>query len=191
MEIIYFKADAETSNALFEEWKLTQEPIKKLVGDILEEYGADSLYTNSEFLWGLAFKAPKPEEGKFKPEIKQRDGFRGEAQERDGQWYVIYRADKRRKQGKQFAKRQEAYNSLMKKNPCFSDFVVEKLGIQRMVVGEHAASRTGVALYYSVAGMAKGIVVVKVPVDQEHSAPKIPAGYTEIKKSEFVALTEE
>lgn len=74
-----------------------------------------------------------------------------------------------------------------------SDYIVRHLKISRMARGFHAASRTGTALYFTVAGIIDGKLLVKIPDSSERSEngcdpmPVPPAWLREVKESEWLA----
>lgn len=73
-----------------------------------------------------------------------------------------------------------------------NDHIIKRLKISRMVAGRHAASRTGMALYSSVAGIAKGKILVIIPgapdnPDGGDPMPSVPEWMREVKESEWLA----
>ena len=73
-----------------------------------------------------------------------------------------------------------------------SKFILDKLNLHRMVAGTSQSSRTGSALYYSVAGIVSGKILVSIPgsKESEHGRepfPEVPAWLREVKESEWLA----
>ena len=73
-----------------------------------------------------------------------------------------------------------------------SDHIIQALGVARMVAGAHSGSRTGLALYQSVAGIVDGKLLVKIPGSAEEDShgdkmPQVPSWLREVKESEWLA----
>ncbi len=71
-----------------------------------------------------------------------------------------------------------------------SDHLIKTLKLSRCVAGP-AATRTGMALYYSVAGWAHDTLLVKIPQSDKENAdpmPGVPSWLREVKESEWLAV---
>lgn len=75
-----------------------------------------------------------------------------------------------------------------------SDYITKKLKVVRWVAGPHAASRTGMAMYMSAAGIVNGKLLVTIPGGDENAEngggdpmPIVPAWLREVKESEWLA----
>lgn len=146
---------------------------------LAKKYGADQLVKyNDGRVVGLAFKSEESEPA-------TRDGLTFKnAQEGDGCTWHTYRPNRKTKLGKQIQADMEAIKAYRG-----SDDIVSHYDAWRHCVVPHAG-RTGMAMAVSVGGIVKGKVVLSVPVnDSEPFDP--PKGLREIKKSEWIALTEE
>lgn len=106
----------------------------------------------------------------------------------DGKKFWVYRPDGRTSIGKQVL---GDFRGLATFN--FSDFACEAFGVVHSVIGAHAASRSGMAMYSSAAGYVQKTLVFCIPFgdDKSNKDPTIPADLREIKHSEYIALTEE
>ncbi|MCP3017468.1 hypothetical protein [Cupriavidus basilensis] len=135
-----------------------------------KDYGADGLMLGRDSQpYALLFL-----EGRPAPEGTKETGRHTEK----GECYVEYRPMKNRKAGKQLAADLLAVGGFNG-----SDFI-----LRRFDAGAHIPS--GRSLAVSTAGIVDGVVVVQVPESAaEPFTP--PACFREIKKSEYVALTEE
>lgn len=127
---------------------------------------------------GLAFKSADGEPA-------QRDGltFRS-SQPDDGFTWHTYKPNRRTKIGKQLQADMSAIKAY-----SGSDTIVRHYGAYRHAVVPHAGS-TGMAMAVSVGGIVKGKVVLSVPVSENEPFDP-PTSLREIKKSEWIALTEE
>lgn len=182
--IRYFVAEGEKAERVIKEGLEKRKAISAQRSVFVEKYGADG---TSEYSYqaphGLAFNANKcdgaDKPGFLKPVRKTQDGVA----------YYEYRFDKRTKVGKALIEESAGLAFF-----DFSMFAVREFDVRRVLIGSSSRSRTGSAMYQSVAGICKGKLVFKIPEggeernEQQHP---IPAEFRELKKSEFIALTEE
>ena len=182
MEIIYFKSSEEKGSELLGEWNATQEENIAFRKKITEKWGSDGICADGQSMLGL-FK-----HGGGHKDIK---GLKRTEKGRCPEDYTLYEPDRRCKAGKELQSDIMEYGRIYRKAPKFSSFILKKFNFYRMVRGEHRPSTTGLALYFSVAGYVKGVCVIKLPCDKGKSVPDAPEGFEQIKKSEFIALTEE
>lgn len=144
---------------------------------VQREYEADGLMLRSRSgdVTGLAFK-----------ERQQRPYLKGEEKIEGGFGYY---PRLNCKQGKELAAKLAAPE--LKFNA--SDYILGTLKLHRMCAGPHAASRTGMALYYSVAGYIENKVLVSIPGSKEEDPmrgdkmPDVPAWLRTVKESEWLA----
>lgn len=125
----------------------------------------------------------------YAKEGKRLGGFLPpERHSEDGKKFWVYRPDGRTTIGKQAL---GTFRELATFN--FSEFACSEFGVAHSVIGAHAASRSGMAMYSSAAGYMQKTLVFYIPFgdDKPASDPVIPADLREIKKSEYIALTEE
>ncbi|ECI5749369.1 hypothetical protein D5P88_25895, partial [Salmonella enterica subsp. enterica] len=100
---------------------------------------------------------------------------------------------RRYSEGKQLATRLEGVNEKLQELPLFSDWVVRKLGCYAEASyvkgGQQFTTWSGAGFYSE-----KKALVVRIPVGEKGEKP-LPAdmskALTEIKHSEFIAITEE
>lgn len=146
---------------------------------LAEKYGADEVVKHNDGrVVGLAFKSTEDEPA-------QRDGLTFHSTQ-DGEGFVwhTYKPNLRSKLGKQIDATMGAISGYRP-----SDTIVSHYDAWRHAVVPHAC-RTGMAMAVSVGGIAKGKVVLCVPVNEEEPFDP-PASLRELKKSEWIALTEE
>jgi uncharacterized protein DUF5420 len=107
----------------------------------------------------------------------------------EGETFYIHKPNKASNIGKDLAA------TLANVKPfSFSEFACKAFGVSHHTVGSCAGSRTGQAMYLSVAGYYAPHLVFGIPFGGEGNQGKeveIPADLREIKKSEFIAITEE
>ena len=170
------EADALVAEALERE-KATHEAREALIS----EYEADGLILsvwNDGKVTGLAFNRPT-----HRPYLKGETRTSGE----EGYGYYPKLSTK---EGKRLAQKLEAEELTF----SASKFILDRLRLHRIATGPHSASRTGHAVYYSVAGIASGKILVKIPGSKnpEHdgtqSFPSIPSWLREVKESEWLAV---
>lgn len=143
---------------------------------VMEKYQADSLLVRrSTTIVGLGFKTPGHKPG-LKIDVYDSNGY--------------YRAypDRRTKIGKQLIKDMAAASA--KQHP--SDIILAHYKAARWAPTSDPRSRTGMSMAVSVGHMltcGKRVTLDVPVVENEPFDP--PAGAREIKKSEYIALTEE
>lgn len=178
----YFIADNERAQQIAKDGLALVNEASRNRSAYLAEVGVDGL-------WERRHQAPfgivvYQEEG------AQRPGYlKPEQQTEDGKRFWIHRPDKRTTIGK------AALKALAKLSTFdFSDYACKAFGVSYSVIGWHRESRSGMAMYSSAAGFMKGVMVFCIPFGDDgnhHSPPVIPEDLREIKKSEYIALTEE
>lgn len=147
---------------------------------LIAEYKTDGLILSG---WGdgkvvgLAFDKPT-----------SRPYLKGETRLSNGEGYGYY-PKLSTKEGKRLAERLKAEELTF----SWSNFILDKLRLRRMVAGASSASRTGCALYYSVAGIISGKILVSIPGNKENEHgrdpfPEVPAWLREVKESEWLAV---
>ena len=132
---------------------------------------------------GIAFHPFKGDKlpGFLAPKIERHDGTP----------FWIYKPDRRTTIGKNLLTQMAVLAEFN-----FSDFACAKFGVAHSIIGSSARSNSGLAMYHSVAGYISDRLVFKIPFggDQDGGLKinvDIPADFREIKKSEFIAITEE
>jgi hypothetical protein len=177
----YFIAEGDAAQAVANEGlRLANE--SRLAGITLaKKYGALGTFgrgTSAPF--ALAWDdglLPDPNPGFLAPE-RHRQG---------SDVYLVCRPDKRTTVGKAIA---DELGALPLFN--FSDYACQQFDVQYSTIGAHADSRSGLAMYKSGAGYVGQQLVFMIPSGGDRdSAPVIPPAFREIKRSEYIALTEE
>lgn len=187
MEKAYYKVyDKEFAQGLVSEWRLKREKVDAVEEEIKKEYGADGIFCSGDRIIAFGFKLKSPSAA-----IPGKRGFTSTRFREKSETFAVYRPNLRFKEGKEFDKKARHRNQLAEEIPQFSEFIVKKFGLPRFIVGRHEGSKTGTALFHSVAGVAKGILVVVIPFSADNPLPDVPQEFERIKKSEYVALTEE
>lgn len=178
MNYHYYIGKGPESNALVAEVLEKNTTVTAARVALRDEYGADALILggwDNDRIAGLGFKE------------KQSIPFlKGERHTKDGYAYYPKQSCKA---GKELATKMA--------NPALtfnaSSFIVNTLGISREVIGEQARSRTGMAMYYTTAGIFKGVLLIKIPKNTScatpctDTMPVVPAWLREVKESEFLA----
>ena len=177
----YFLAEGDKAEAVKTEVVAEKEAHFARLGDIIKKYGADCAWGGSRsHLSALGFT----HKGDGKPEMKE--GFlRAKIEQSNGETYAVYYPDKRYKAGKEIVKDLQAVGIFN-----FSDSVTKKLGCYCDCFGT-LDGRMVRAM--SAAGQYGDRLVIRIPT-QGDTRPRnfeIPPGLREIKKSEFIAITEE
>lgn len=102
--------------------------------------------------------------------------------------FHTYRPDLRTKVGKALQDR------LLKMGRfSFSNYVVRAFGVIHSTIGAHEASRSRSAMYFSVAGLYDDTLIINIPFGGDGNVRdvSIPEDLIELKRSQFVAITEE
>lgn len=98
--------------------------------------------------------------------------------------YACYKPDQRYKAGKAIKAELKAVGAF-----SYSDFISKVTGVDRMVFGTMGGRQV---MCSTSGGRYKDTLVFRIPVGGDHSKDfTAPNGFREIKKSEFIAITEE
>lgn len=180
IKIKYFLGTGEEALAIILDAKKVQIQHFDKVNALTTKFGADAAWGGRSEITALAFK----HEAQTKPEMKE--GFlRPKIDTSDGQRYAVYAPDKRYKAGKDIAKELKDVGAFN-----FSAYLIEKLGVECRVFGQMDGRQVMVS---SSAGHYGDRLVVRYPHGGD-SRPKevvMPPFMREIKKSEFIAISEE
>lgn len=129
-------------------------------------------------IWGIVCKA----DNSALEQIRTERGYKV-SYFKDGNYVV--KPDCRYKAGKAFKQTLEKIASILNQSPDFSDFVLKKMGMYKMVGGV-------TCVYFSVCGVVENVFIAKVPVKGVNNfgdtLSDIPPYLTEIKESEFLAI---
>lgn len=178
----YFVAEGPAATAAMEAASELLEAQRARIRDCLQKYGADCLWGGrGSAPIGIGFKCaeikPSMKENFLKPTIKRPDGER----------FAVYKPDQRYKAGKAIKQ------DLLKVGAfSYSGEIVKRLGVNReafgVLNGQHVLAHTGAGLYGST-------LVIRIPdgghLTREQGQFVPPSFLREIKKSEFIAITEE
>ncbi|HJW25153.1 MAG TPA: DUF5420 family protein [Rhodocyclaceae bacterium] len=180
----YFVAEGEKAERVIEEGLKKVNAVRKVRADFMNKHGASGTWEYRHGNpYGLCFDSDKCD-GATKP------GFlKPEKHTQEGVTYYAYKFDKRTNIGKELIKEAAGLATF-----DFSTFAVCEYGIYRSLIGAHKNSRTGMAMYQSAAGISKGKLVFSIPEggeERKEDLPPIPSEFRELKKSEFIALTQE
>jgi len=182
--IRYFVAEGDKAEHVMKEGLEKVNAVRALRAAFLKKHGADGTWEHRhQAPYGLVFNADKcdgsAKTGYLKPERHSQDGTT----------YYTYRFDKRTKAGKALIEEAKPMATF-----DFSTFAVKEFGVYRSLIGSCAESRTGMAMYISAAGISKDKLVFSIPEggeERQEQLRPIPPEFRELKKSEFIALTEE
>ena len=146
---------------------------------LIAEYETDGLVLSrwgDGKVTGLSFAKPT-----------SRPYLKGKTRLSDGEHYGYY-PKLSTKEGKRLAQKLEAEELTF----SLSKFILDKLRLRRIVAEDSSASRTGCALYYSVAGIISGKILVSIPGSKKNEYggdpfPEVPEWLREVKESEWLA----
>ncbi|WFP48541.1 DUF5420 family protein [Methylomonas sp. EFPC3] len=169
-EIKYFIAEGEKADRVANQGLEFANQKRKDRQEYLTEMGADAFYERERSApTGLAFAGADGSEKK---------GFKKPFQvEHESHKYWVYQPNRQTTIGKQISARLKKLATFN-----FSNYAVTEFSVN---VHKFDAGR----LYFSVAGFYKSTLVFKIPFGDDPVT--IPPDFREIKKSEFIALTEE
>jgi hypothetical protein len=181
----YFVAEGEEVDVAVAAGKAGIEEHQQRISACLEKYGADALWGGSSSAPGkIGYKIsederPPMKENFLKPEIERWDGVR----------YAVYNPDKRYKAGKEIKKDLVSVGYFR-----FSRFVLDQLGVRCECFGQYEGRQV---LAHAVCGLYGETLVLQIPFGgdrfgkERETEWEIPSFLREIKKSEFIAITEE
>lgn len=179
MEKHFYIGEGPEALVLISEALARESVARKARKALIAEYETDGLILsvwNDGKVAGLAFEKPT-----------SRPYLKGETRLSNGEGYGYY-PKLSTKEGKRLAQKLEAEELTF----SMSKLILDKLRLHRMVAGPSQSSRTGSALYYSVAGIVSGKILVSIPGSKESGHgrdqfPKVPAWLREVKESEWLA----
>lgn len=177
MEYHYYIGEGPEADALLTEVRQRSESAQTARTKLMEDYGADALILSS---WskgkpvGLGFKQ------------KQRIPYLKEGNRRYENGFAYY-PKMNTKAGKELSAKLDAPQ--LEFDAC--DYILKTLKLHRMVAGQHSGSRTGMALYHSVAGYCDSKLLVKIPGGNKGEVgdpmPEVPVWLREAKESDWLA----
>lgn len=172
----YFVATGERAEQVAADGLENANAIRRLRRELLAELDADAFFE---------YRQRPPMAVAYKGELAEhKPGFLPPELHPDGnERWTCYRPDRRTKLGKSLANRMNGLGEF-----DFSAFVVGEFGAYRDTIGTDQGR--GV-LFQSVAGYMNKTLVFKIPCGGQAKDFTPPADMREIKKSEFISLTEE
>jgi len=181
----YFVAEGELFASVMEAAKAESAAHQARISVLLKKYEADCLWGGSRYAphaIGWIWERP---EGDFRAKPPMRENFLKPDVERSGEVrYACYKPDQRYKGGKAIKVELKEVGSF-----SYSEYVAKATGVDRMVFGNLDGRQV---MCQTSAGRYKDMLVFRIPVGGDHGKDFIPPeGFREIKKSEFVAITEE
>lgn len=167
----YFVAEGDQAKELAERVLQIQKAHRDKIHKLQEDYKAAAVMTNNLKPTGLVLDkdfAPVP-------------GCRAEKYWHEGKEYKLYTPLLNRKLGKDLAKRFKDIGTF-----SGSDIILKHYKAVNYVLGDDHS------MWVSTAGIINNVMILQVPVDSQNPFDPAPeSGLREIKKSEYVALTEE
>lgn len=202
MKTAYYKSTPEVCLALRSEFKNNKKRGDELYDELLERYGADLTSENRDYITGLAFECESKRDCPWTVKHGSRVGLKLSHQYYNDKCYAVYEPHMGRKIGKAIFEEFEVVNRERSANPkSLSRFLVKKFGLSRMILDGGASTMRGTPMRNSYGGTAennKDILLLVVPYEEDwkeygksHKKPESIEGFTQIKKSEFVSLTED
>lgn len=185
MQRKYFKVSQKRSSELMDTWRAVTDPLVEKRKDVIEAFKKDFHITGDVVKtkggWSydnhIGFTV---EESDRTPKWAKREYYYDDDEKR-----VNYLTPKRNfKRGKEFQAWLSKLNNI--KIKPFTSHLVDQL-----LVGGGQTIAHGMAMHYPVAGFAKGHIVLSIPTNEDVQPEFHGDGIVEIKKSEFIALTEE
>ena len=181
----YFVAEGETVESVLAAVKAEGDAHQARISAVLETYEADCLWggrRESPFALGWVWERPV---GDFRAKPPMRENFLKPEIERSGDvLYACYKPDQRYKAGKAIKAELKAVGGF-----DFSGAVSEALKVARRVFGIMDGRSV---MCQTAAGQYGGKLVFRIPIGGNYNTTFTPPeGFREIKKSEFVAITEE
>ena len=171
----FFTGEGPEAEALIAEVKELRKAKNEAIANVQREYGSDALLARGAKVFGLVF-IERQDRPYLKNEIRLESGFG-------------YYPKLNCKQGKELAAKLKAPELQFDT----SDYILDTLKLHRMYAGTHAASKTGMAMYLSVADYAGDKILVSIPGKKNEGAltgapwPEVPTWFREVKESEWLA----
>lgn len=179
----YYKLDLDQSKKLNEQFKIdTKGPIEdraNLIKQFYKEFNANQMVMKQGHLgetWVIGYEVDKDHEV---PKWAKREFFYADSKKR---YYLIPKRNF--KHGKKFNEWLGKINEI--RIPSFNNYVVEK------AIGQQPFIIWGMARHYAVAGYQKDVITLSVPTTEENPVTLVGEyEFVQIKKSEYVAITED
>jgi hypothetical protein len=181
----YFVAEGEAVALVMETTKSESSAHQERISALLKKYEADCLWGGSRSAaFAIGFLWTRPEDD-WRAKPPMRENFLKPEVERSGDvMYACYKPDQRYKAGKAIKAELKAVGAF-----SYSDFISKVTGVDRMVFGTLDGRQVMCSTF---GGRYKDTLVFRIPVGGDHDKEFTPPnGFREIKKSEFIAITEE
>ena len=181
----YFVAEGEAIAPVMEAAKAESAAHQERISVLLKKYDADCLWggrKSSPHAIGYIWERP---EGDYRAKPAMRENFLKPEVERSGDVsYACYKPDQRYKAGKAIKAELKAIGAF-----SYSDYISKATGADRMVFGVLEGRNV---MCQTSGGRYKDTLVFRVPTGGDHGKEFVPpAGFREIKKSEFISIPEE
>lgn len=180
----YFIAEGETVAPVIAAAKSEGTAHQERISALLKKYEADCLWGGRrEAPFAIGFLWEKPE-GDYRAKPPMRENFLKPEVERSGEvMYACYKPDPRYKAGKAIKAELKAVGGF-----SFSDTISKALNVSRMVFGILDGRQV---MCQTSAGQYGDRLVFRIPTGGDHGEFSAPECFRKIKKSEFIAITEE
>lgn len=189
----YFMANEATKEAILASWKEKYAVVGELKKELLAKFGTDRYFGSGDSISYVLYDSrTAPIEGM---RLDQRALKKGHTFLIDEKKMYCHSPDCRTKVGKDLKRDIREYNLKIQNLGSFSDHILKRYdqGFCSHVVGGDSG-RTGLTMYITVAGMKRDNLFIIRPIGgEEEKVQPVPApeGFTEIKKSKYIELTEE
>lgn len=181
----YFVAEGEAITSVIDMAKAERARHQDRISALLKKYEADCLWGGSRSAPGAIGWIWEKPEGDYRAEPPMRENFlKPDVEHSDGVTYACYKPDQRYKAGKAIKAELKAVGSFN-----FSDTISKALKVDRMVFGILDGRNV---MCQTAGGQYGDRLVFRIPTGGDHKDTfSAPGGFREIKKSEFIAITEE
>lgn len=178
VKVRYFTTRGDLANKLIQEAKDKISDVAQRRNAFLEDCNADAFYQNAYSIEGICTFSGVQLPGFKKPMLT----------EHNGKTIFIHVPAKNTKIGKEFVKK---FSALTKFN--FSRSVINTYNVSSDIIGLELNGDGSTCMFRSTAGFINDTILIKIPfyIDEGKQNITIPETFVEIKKSQFIALSEE
>lgn len=181
----YFVAEGEAIAPVLALAETASAEHQERISALLKKHEADCLWggrRSAPHAIGFIWERP---DGDYRSKPPMKENFLKPETESSGDTlYALYKPDQRYKAGKAIKAELKAVGGF-----SYSEFVAKATGADRMVFGILDGRQV---MCQTSAGRYKDMLVFRIPTGGDHGEDFTPPeGFREIKKSEFIAITEE
>ena len=184
----YFTAEPSVTKRLLADWKNTQTKVAAAEQVLIDHFGTSLLWERGRTVLGIAKRIAENE----KPrdiEGTSVNIHNVDAPDGNPALYAVYTPNKRYSAGKWFDGCLKEINKCRHEAPYFDRYVAKLLNCYNEAISDENGRSL---LHRTRVGISKEKLVIAVPYNkQDGKIPETPAECTQIKHSEFIALTEE